>query len=491
VKRELILGLDIGSSSVRGALFDDRGEMLRETFRAKQRRFSSTEDGGAELDAERAYRQVVRVIDGILDQASVVEGEITRIASCSFWHSLVGIDERGKPTTPVYGWADNRSREYVKILREDLDDARVHQRTGARFHSSFWPAKLLWMKSEAPDVWERTERWISFADLVAMRMCGASVRTSDSMATATGLYDLRKGDWDAELLEFLELTPADLPEIEHSPLPLSTRFTARRPRLEGALFDLTIGDGAANNIGSGCVGTRRAALMIGTSAAVRVVYKGEPRAKLPSGLWCYRAGGGYTAVGGALSDGGGLYDHLKRLLNVRRSDESIAAETARRGPDSHGLTLMPFFAGERGTGYNENARGAIIGLTMTNDAVDILQAAMEAVAYRLAELLGQLESVFPELEIVASGGALTSSAVWAQIVADVLGRDISLIDEPEASLRGAVLLALANTGKIDLADKISTSKNVKISCDRDRAAIYAKAGKRHQAAYAEQATIDQ
>jgi gluconokinase len=490
VKRELILGLDIGSSSVRGALFDDRGEMLRETFVAKQRRFSATEDGGAELGAERAYRQVVRVVDGILDQASGVAGEIARIASCSFWHSLVGVDKRGKPTTPLYGWADNRSREYVNVLREDLDEAHVYQRTGARFHSSFWPAKLLWLKSEAPDVWRRTERWISFTDLVAMRMCGRAF-TSESMASATGLYDIGKGDWDTELLEFLEMTPADLAEIGHSPLPLLTRFTARRSRLEGGSFDLTIGDGAANNIGSGCVGTRRAALMIGTSAAVRVVYKGEPPAKLPSGLWCYRAGGGYTAVGGALSDGGGLYDHLKRLLNVRESDESIAAEIARRGPDSHGLTVMPFFAGERGTGYNENARGAIIGLTMAHDAVDILQAAMEAVAYRLAELLGQLESVFPELEIAASGGALTSSPLWAQMVADVLGRDITLIEEPEASLRGAVLLALANTGKIDLADKISTSKNVKISYDRDRAAIYAKAGKRHQAAYAERATIDQ
>ncbi len=490
MKRELILGLDIGSSSVRGALFDDRGEMLRETFTAKQRRFSATEDGGAELDAERAYRQVVHVIDGVLDRASGVKGEITRIASCSFWHSLVGIDEHGKPTTPVYGWADNRSREYVKVLREKLDEDRVHQRTGARFHSSFWPAKLLWLKNEAPDVWERTERWISFADLVAMRMCGAEFRTSDSMASATGLYDLEKGDWDAELLEFLEMTPADLTEIGHSPLPLSTRFTARRPRLAGALFDLTIGDGAANNVGSSCVGTRRAALMIGTSAAVRVVYEGEPPANLPSGLWCYSTGG-YTAVGGALSDGGGLYDHLKRLVNVTESDESIAAKIASRGPDAHGLTVMPFFAGERGTGYNENARGEIIGLTMMHDAVDVLQAAMEAVAYRLAELLGQLESLFPELEIIASGGALTSSPVWAQIIADVLGRDISLIDEPEASLRGAVLLALANTGKIDLADEISTSKNVKISYDPDRAAIYARARKRHQAAYATRATIDQ
>ena len=95
----LILGLDVGSSSVRGALFDGGGRMLKRTFVKVERRLAATRDGGAELDANTAFRQVVGVIDGVLERAPA--GEITHVAACTFWHSMMGLDERGRPTTPV------------------------------------------------------------------------------------------------------------------------------------------------------------------------------------------------------------------------------------------------------------------------------------------------------------------------------------------------------------------------------------------------------
>src|SRR4029077_6110279 len=140
-------------------------------------------------------------------------------------------------------------------------------------------------------------------------------------------------------------------------------------------------------------------------------------------------------VGGALSDGGGLYSWIKENLHLPSNIESAIQK---RKPDVHGLTFLPFLAGERSTGYHENATGAIIGLSASSSAVDIAQAAMESVAYRFAEILDQLSTVTKIDEIVASGGALRSSKVWTKIMADVLGRKITLADAPEASLRGAV-----------------------------------------------------
>jgi gluconokinase len=119
------------------------------------------------------------------------------------------------------------------------------------------------------------------------------------------------------------------------------------------------------------------------------------------------------------------------------------------------VTLLPFFAGERSTGYDENACGAILGLTMANDSVDILHAALEAIAARFAEILRQIESVAPVREIVASGGALKNSPVFTRIIADALGRRLTLSDPPEASMRGAVLLALETIGKMKIADSVS------------------------------------
>lgn len=485
VNRDLILALDIGSSSVRGALFDDSGKILPKTLKRDERRLIATRDGGAEIDAEKAFRQVAATIDAVLADATKFEGDIVSVAPCSFWHSLIGIDEKGKPTTPVYGWADNRSRNYVDVLRKRCDESETHNRTGARFHSSFWPAKLLWIRKEQPKVWAKTARWLSFSDYVTENLCGRTV-ASVSMASGTGIFDIRRCGWDKELSAYLKVRQTALPDLtasDEATFSLLPKWQKRWPRLKGAAWFPPVADGAANNIGSGCVDESKAALMVGTSGAMRVVYKGEPPKTIPSGLWCYRVDRKRVIVGGALSDGGGLYDWLKRNLRIELSNAAIEKQIARRGADAHGLTFLPFLAGERSTGYNENATGAILGLTMAHDAIDILQSGLESVAFRFADMLDQVESVFPGLDIVVSGGALNASPVWTQIIADVLGRDIAISNEPEASLRGAVLLALATTGKIELTDTVLVAKNKKISFHPDCHDVYRKARVRHSTAY--------
>lgn len=482
--QKLILGLDIGTSSVRAALYDSKGNMLPETFVKNERSLTSTQDGGAEIDAEVALKQIVRAIDDVLSISSEVEGEITHVATSSFWHSLVGIDAKGKPTTRVLGWADTRSRDYSAVLRKRFDETEIHNRTGARFHSSFWPTKILWLRKRFPDVYARTTRWLSLSDFVALKLLGAAA-TSVSMASGTGLFDVRKCVWDAELLRFLKIRPASMPKLaatDDEIFSLDRKFAKRWPRLRDAKWFLAIGDGAANNIGAGCVKKSKAALMIGTSGAMRVAFRGQPPEKIPSGLWCYRIDRKRVIIGGALSDGGGLYRWLKENLRLT-DDDRIEAEIAKRNPAAHALTVLPFFAGERSIGYHEDATGAILGTRSATDAIDIVQAALESIAYRFAEIFDQLNSVCTMKEIIASGGALRESPVWTRIIADVLGRDLTLPATREASMRGAVLLALETTGKIKKLENAPTPTGKKFSADRSRKAVYAAARKKHQAAY--------
>src|SRR5205814_387376 len=189
------------------------------------------------------------------------------------------------------------------------------------------------------------------------------------------------------------------------------------------------------------------------SGAMRVVYKGEPPKQIPSGLWCYRVDRKRVILGGALSDGGGLYRWMQNTLLL---DKNVEDEVAKRAPVSHGLTFLPFLAGERSTGYHESAKGSIIGLTAATNSIDLVQAAFESVAYRFAEIFDQLNSVVKIKKIVASGGALRNSHIWTQIIADVLGRDLTLPDTREASSRGVVLLALESIGKIKSIEEIGT-----------------------------------
>lgn len=479
--KELILALDIGTSSVRAALYNHAGNVLPRTMVKNERTLTATDEGGAEIDADEAFEQVVAAIDDVLHKAERVKGDIGYVASCSFWHSLVGIAANGRPTTKAYGWADTQSRDHVETLRKKFDETAVHNRTGARFHSSFWPAKLLWLRKEFPAVWGKTAQWLSLSDLVALRLFGAA-KTGVSMASATGIFDMRSCSWDAELSRFLKIRQANLPEIvsdDAQTFTLIGKFAKRWPRLTAARWFPSIGDGAANNIGAGCVKKSKAALMIGTSGAMRVAYKGKPPDKIPDGLWCYRIDRKRVIMGGALSDGGGLYRWLKDNLRLGK-DNTVEAEIAKRPPAGHGLTFLPFLAGERSTGYHEDASGAVIGLRTSSDTIDIVQAALESVAYRFAEIFDQLDKIAKIREIVASGGALRESPVWTQIIADVLGRDLSLPDTREASSRGAVLLALETIGKIQTMTPL---KGKKFSPDKKRNKIYGKERVQHEAVY--------
>lgn len=450
-----------------------------------ERSLAATDDGGAEIDAEKGFSQVVAAIDEGLKKSKSLNGEIEYVAASSFWHSMVGVDAKGKPTTKVFGWADTRSRAHTSVLRIKFNQTAVHNRTGARFHSSFWPAKLLWLRKDFPKTYAKTEKWLSFSDFVMMRLCGETV-TSVSMASGTGIFDIRKCAWDQNLLKFLKIKNDNLPQIVESDsasFQLTGEFAKRWPRLKNAKWFPAIGDGAANNIGAGCVKKFKAALMIGTSGAMRVAYKGEPPEKIPSGLWCYRIDRKRVIIGGALSDGGGLYSWLKDNFRLREDDDHTEEAIAKRAPATHGLTFLPFMAGERSTGYHESATGAILGLRSSTDKIDIVQAALESVAYRFAEIFEQLDSVAKIREIIASGGALRESPVWTQIIADVLGRNLSLPDTREASSRGAVLLVLETIGKIENIERNPTPKGKLFAFTKSRHTVYVKAKKLHDEIY--------
>ena len=481
----LILVLDIGTSSVRAALYDFCGNVLPATTVKNERRLTATDDGGAEIDALEALNQIEKAIDDVLKKSAKIEGEIRYVAASSFWHSLLGVDRQSKPTTKVFGWADTRSAKYVADLRKNFDETEVHNRTGARFHSSFWTAKLFWLRKDYAKIFERTSRWLSFSDFAALKFFDEAA-TSVSMASATGIYNLRTNNWDAELIKFLKIKPVNLPEIvaeDSQTFRLNSKYQKRWERLKNAEWFTAIGDGAANNIGAGCVTKGKAALMIGTSGALRVAFAGDVPSKIPGGLWCYRIDRKRLIIGGALSDGGGLYRWLKDNFRLKDDDDKTEKEIEKRIPGAHGLTFLPFLAGERGTGYHETAHGAVLGLKSATDTIDIVQAALESVAYRFAEIYDQLNDVCRIREIIASGGALRESPVWTQIIADVLAANLSLPDVREASSRGAVLLALETIGAIESIEKQKTPKGREFIFNRKRHEIYKKARRKHEYFY--------
>jgi gluconokinase len=184
-----------------------------------------------------------------------------------------------------------------------------------------------------------------------------------------------------------------------------------------------------------------------------------------------------------LSDGGGLYRWLVESLALGDDAQSREHNLAKIEPDSHGLTILPFWSGERSTGWVADARGAILGLTMQTQPTHILRAAMEAVAYRFSLILRALETIAPGATIFASGNALQNSSLWVQIIADVLNRPISLTGIAEASNRGAALLALEAAGKIERIEEFAIPVERVFEPDASRHAHYQEALARQERSY--------
>ncbi len=470
---------------MRSALYDGAAEVLPETMVKNERPVEITEDGGAEIDAAEAFAQVVGAIDDVFERCPAEVAETEYVAASCFWHSLVGIDSLGEPTTPVYTWAETRPADFVQKLRDDLEEEEIHNRTGARFHSSFWTAKLLWLRNEKREIFDKTAKWLSFSDFVALKLFG-EIATSVSMASATGIFDIRQNVWDEELLDYLKISRENLPEIvekDDQTFQLNEEYKERWGKLKTAKWFPAIGDGAANNIGANCLKSEKAALMIGTSGAMRVAFEGDVPGKIPHGLWCYRIDRRRVILGGALSDGGGLYFWLKKNFRLKKNDDKTEAKIEKRAADGHGLTFLPFLAGERSTGYHEDASGALLGLKSAHDKIDIVQAALESVAFRFAEIYDQLNEVCEIKEIIASGGALRESPIWTQIICDVLAQDMNLPDTREASSRGAILLALETAGKIKKIAELETPNGTEFKFNKENHEIYKKARARHRKFY--------
>ena len=242
-----------------------------------------------------------------------------------------------------------------------------------------------------------------------------------------------------------------------------------------------IGDGAAANVGSGAVGHDRMALTIGTTGAVRVVQ--EQVAQVPEGLWCYRVDRDHALLGGATSEGGNVYAWMRDTLRLGEPEE-IERALAKLPPDGHGLTMLPFLAGERSPGWASDARATIGGLTLATTPIQMLQAGMEAVAYRFAIIEGRIcgQGACPH-RLIASGGALLSSPTWMRIIADALGRPVVASEEDEATSRGVALLALRSLGALRSLDDAPAADGQVYEPDASRHAMYREAIERQQRLY--------
>lgn len=436
-----VLVFDLGTSSLRAMLFDALARDV-EGFTARRTYHADTDDRGkSTLDPRAMFDAFCEVLDEL---AAKIDFEIAGVAASSLASNVLALDINDEPLTPAFLYSDTQNARAVERLRAAHDWTGLYARTGCPLHTSYLPARLVWLRETQPEIFVRTARWVSLYEYFMLRIFGRA-ELSHSFAAWTGMLNHATLDWDEQALKIAGVTPAQFSPLASAyagQTRLRASYSARWRALANVPWLPALGDGAVANLGSGCADPSRLAVTVGTSGAMRVVLPAQAaESGVPRGLWMYRVDEADGLVGGSLNNGGNVFSYYTRTLQLPASD-TLQQELAAMPPDAHGLTILPFFAGERSPGYRGDARAAVVGWSLGATPVEIWRATLEAIAYRFAAIYDLMREITPAREFIASGAALEHSRVWVQIIADVLGAPVTVSGEAEASARGAALIAL-------------------------------------------------
>ncbi|ETW08858.1 hypothetical protein, variant 1 [Aphanomyces invadans] len=443
-KANAILVVDIGSSSVRASAYVLHGD----TWTLVPGSLHQLKLRALAHDGTASVAVIQEAVEGVKDQTTAwlskdAAFRIVGVGFSCFAMSLVGVDKTGKPMTPVLTYAGrcaSDAKALTKALASHGLQHEIYNRTGVPIHPAYAAPQLL-KRGATTDV----AMWQSLVGVLLWHWLGSEspIPMSYSEASWTGLADFRDAAWDAKLLELIHVDVSTLPTIQDPSIPVAGRLkpalAKRWPILQDSPYFLALADGAAANIGSNCTTP---------DAAMRVLLPVIAIPKVPRGLFCYRVTSTHAILGGALTDGGSVFEWARQTLalppDAMRQVEAL-------NPGEHALTILPFLNGERAPGWHEDAKCTISGITAATTPVHILRAALESVALRLGSIYALLgDFVTPDAQLIASGTALSASPAWRQIIADVVGRSVWLeTDAIELTSRGVATLLGAHLGNSD------------------------------------------
>lgn len=433
-----VVGLDVGSTASRGGIYDASGRPLKGVKERIAHEFTTDADGTSVICANQVVRECREVVTSLVAFAREKSLPIAAVAMDSFAASLIAVDSDGAALTPAITYADSRCADHVTRLRARVDEVAYHRRTGVRLHTSYHPARLAWLQAEQPEVWEKTHRIMTIGEYVYLHL--ADIR---GMATATaawaGICRVADGKLDTAILDAVDASPELFEPLRDPQEPAYPAGTAW-PELDNLPWFHAIPDGWPSNVGTGAADKNTVAVAAATSGAMRVLLPVAPE-EVPPGLWCYRLAQDQVVLGGALNDVGRALSWLERV--VAGVDEDELAAHLRAAPEETTPHVLPFFSGERATGWAADAKAALVGLTDDTTAYDLWRGVVEALAVSYRRMWDEiLPTAADPHRVIASGRVTNEHPQWLAVLADALGAPVLPLEMKRATLRGTALIAL-------------------------------------------------
>jgi len=446
-----ILAHDLGTSGNKATLFSLDGELGASVL--YEYPVSYPYDGWVEQDPEDFWKAVCVSGKQLLEKANVSPADV---AGVSFSGQMMGcllVDKEGKHLRPIIIWADTRAGKQADEMEKKLSMEYIYRVTGHRCSASYSAAKLLWIRDNESDIYKRGYKMLHAKDYIIHRLTGNFV-SDYSDASGTNLFDLVKKDWDETLLKELGIPRSLLPDAHPSSGKaggISAQAARETGLLEGTPVIIGGGDGSCACVGAGVVSEGSAYNVLGSSSWISLASKApvyDP--EMRTFTWVHLDPTLYTPCG-SMQAAGYSYSWYKNTLCLeeialsQQSGESpykfINESVAASPPGANGLVYLPYLLGERAPRWDHDARGVLIGLSVSSSKGDVSRAILEGVAFNLKIILDALEKGMSggiDEVILIGGGA--KGDVWLQILSDIWQKPLAvpLFREEATSLGAAV-----------------------------------------------------
>ncbi len=439
----VLIGIDVGTSSVRAIAFDSRGRRLAAVARPTPIRIVDT---GGEYDPEAIFATVLAALREV--GAALAGRPVAAIAVASIGESCVLIDESGRPLAPSIVWHDRRTAAQALAIEKAIGRDRIFEISGHAAEPIFTLAKLIWMRENWPDVFAKARRVLMMADWVAFRLSGEAA-TDPTLASRTLYFDIRRRRWSEELLALAGVSIT-------FPAPLAASGTALGPVRRDVLAEAGLAGtpivavgGHDHIVGALATGLNEPGSVInsiGTAEAL-VLATDTPLDDPETLRRGYVQGAIETDrklsyVAGALLSSGGAIEWLRSIVgNVPQA--TLIAEASAVPAGSRGVLFLPHLANGPPPEPDNHARGAFLGLTQAATPAGLYRAVLEGVALQSRMMLDGMIDLrgVGEVGRIRLIGGTSRNSLFLSIKASVFARPLLVVEEPEATALGAALLA--------------------------------------------------
>lgn len=474
-----LLAHDLGTTGNKATLFDTDGNLVASALETYPTYYDRP--GWVEQDPDSWWQAVCRASAEVMEQAGITK---TSIAAMSFSGHMMGcvpVDDQGQALRRAIIWADQRSTAQVAALLESMSPKDIYRITGTRPNPNYTLEKIMWIRDNEPDIYDKTRYVLQSKDYVIARLTGIFA-TDYSDASATNAYDLVKKCWSEEMLAAAAIPENLFPEALPSATVVGPVRNSIGVDLEGVPVVLGGGDGACATVGAGVIRANEGYNYFGSSSWIAIATS-EPvfDPAMRTFNLCHLAPDLYMPVG-TMQSAGGSYDWIREVLlpeelgkTTDEAYELLNRWAAASPPCAKGVLFLPYLIGERSPHWNEDARGAFVGLARSHGTGELVRSVIEGVGFNLRIIFDALTEQGAALQSLRMIGGGIHNTVLCQALADMLGIPIERLESGEfATSLGAAVCAGVGIGVFDdfsIAAKLSPLAGVDQPIE-DRKSVY-------------------